>query len=172
MRLETIRQVEQVKRRHEERAEQLLRARDAALEAALIAADAARETLATWRAEMPARQASIYDAIIGQLIDREGLEGCQAAVAALRAHENVLAAKLAEAEAAARQARDARAEAEAGLADARRAVAKFTDLIAVLQRAEAAEATLRADAELEESAEIRGMAAGLEGGDDEWSEAA
>lgn len=172
MNLDTIRQVEQVKRRHEERADQDFRARHAALDSALAAADAARQALATWRAEMPARQAAIYDAIIGQLLDREGLEACQAAVAGLRAHESVLAAQLNEAEAVARRARDARAEAEAALAAARRAVTKFTDLVAVLQQAQAAEAMLRADAELDEIAETRPHGQDPEGGGDEWHQAA
>jgi len=174
MKLQTIRQVELVKRRHEERAELLLRARDAVLEAALTRAETARQELRTWCDEMPARQAAIYDAIIGQLIDLEGLEACQAAVAALRAHESVLAAKLSDAEAAAQRARASRAEAETGLSTARLALSKFVDLVAVLQKAEVTEASLRADAELDEVAETLGQrsAEWTKGGDDDRCEAA
>ena len=175
MNLDVVRQVHRVKMLHANRAEQEQRARKAALEAALAAAESARRELAGWREEMPRRQAAIYDAIIGKAVALDELEVCKARVADLREHERLLEARLAEAEQAARAAAEALDAAVARLDHARRAVTKFEDVVAALRRLAALESERKEDAELEEAAEVgyrSGNAADGEEDGDGWDQAA
>lgn len=175
MNLDVVRQVHRVKTLHADRAEQEQRARKAALEAALAAADAARRELAGWREEMPRRQAAIYDSIIGKVVGLDALETCKARVADLREHERLLESRLSEAEQAARAATEALDAATARLDQARRAVTKFEDLVAALRRVAALEAERKEDSELEEAAEAghrSGSAGDREEGSDGWDQAA
>lgn len=171
MKLAVIRQVHRVKALQADRAEQEERARRAALEAAAVAVETARATLEQWREEMPRRQAAIYDAIIGKLVDLEALDACKAKVAQLRTHETLLGERVREAETAAKAAREALEAAGRKLALARRAVSKFDDLVATLKAAALLEAEAKEDAELEEAAEV-GHRAGKGEDGDEWDEAA
>ncbi|CCB66682.1 YscO family type III secretion system apparatus protein [Hyphomicrobium sp. MC1] len=171
MKLAVIRQVQRVKVLQADRAEQEERARRAGLEAAAAAVETARANLERWREEMPRREAAIYDAIIGKLVDLEALDACKARVVELREHEALLAKRLQDAEGAATAAREALEFASQKLAHARRAVSKFDELVATLRAAELLDAEAKEDAELEEAAEA-GHRVSKEGNEDEWDKAA
>ena len=153
MSLHIVRRLREVKRLRADRAEQELRRARARLAQAEAAVAEARRVLAEWVAELPRRVAAIYDAAIGQILDRDGLDELNRRVIALSEHRCLLEHRVQEAEAAARQARDRVTAAAAAAARAQRAVGKFDDLVEVLRQVDRLESERREDAELEEAAE-------------------
>jgi type III secretion protein O len=184
MNLELIRSIRRVKSLRADRAEEELRWRRAALAAQIAAVAEAQRLLVEWRADIPRRQAAIYDTVIGHIVDVEDLDAVKVQVIALREHEQVLQERLGEAQRSVREAEAAVQAAEAAAQEARRNLAKFDDLIDGLQRAEALLSERREDAELEEASEGRDGAAGgsahgfdqdldgIAGGQYEWDQAA
>jgi type III secretion protein O len=174
MNADVIRPLLRIKTLRADRAEDEHRQRRAVYNAALAAAETAQQTLEEWRADMPRKEAAIYDEVIGRVVDLEALDAVQERLVQLREHERLLQQRVIDAQAAARDALKAADEAAALSAQARRNVSKFEEIVDMLRRADLAEAERREDLELEEFAKAAGSnGADDESGDgDEWDYAA
>lgn len=174
MNADTIRPLLRIKTLRADRAEDEARRRRAAYHVALAAVETAQRTVEEWRADMPRKQAAIYDEVIGRVVNLEALDDVQERLVQLREHERLLQERVAEAQQAARDAGKAADEAAAISAQARRNVSKFEEIVDMLRRANLAEAEHREDLELEEFAKAAGSNGGEDesGDNDEWDYAA
>ncbi|MBS0643367.1 MAG: YscO family type III secretion system apparatus protein [Acetobacteraceae bacterium] len=172
MNADAIRPLLRIKQLRADKAEDEHRLRLAQHRAALAEVEAANQALEAWRADMPVKQAAIYDAVIGRVVDLNALDTVQERLIALREHERVLQQRLLELQKAAQQAAAAADEARTRAAEARRNVSKFEEVVDVLRRASLAEAERREDSELEEFARASGGDDGDDEGNDEWGDAA
>jgi type III secretion protein O len=173
MNADLIRPLLRIKTFRAERAEDEHHRRVALHNAALAGVDTANRTLDEWRADMPRKEAAIYDEVIGRVVDLEALDDVHARIAQLREHERLLQERLTEAQKAARDAGTAADEAAAVAAQARRDVSKFEEIVDTLRHADMAEAERREEIELEEFAKAGSNGADDESGEtDEWDYAA
>lgn len=174
MNIDIVRQLLRIKTLRADRAEDGYRRQLAIRAAAIAAAEEASRLLEEWRADLPRKEAAVYDTVIGHVVDLQALDDMKARIVALREHTQLLETRLGEAREKVRAADKALQDAAAVLAQARRDVSKFEEIVTMLRHAHLMEAERREDLEMEEFARPRDDADTLEqeGDDNGWHSAA
>ncbi|UVK49068.1 type III secretion protein (plasmid) [Mesorhizobium sp. AR07] len=143
----------ELKKMRRRRAEDALRLRHTTLDNAVAAVGTALTDLRRWREDLPAREAALYDPLIGEAAALIDLDEVNAKMISLRQHEQLLQQHLEQARAQTDLARQAREEAYGTAREAGRGVSKFESLVRALRSDATLEEERSADLESEDFAQ-------------------